>query len=101
MSVPLLLERLLALSGRDDLPLSPLIGVSSGSSGQRRKQLPPRLARVPLASKSVISSSEPSDSKTHYLEALKTSLGDISQGGGIPWRALWMKTQWELPLELL
>ena len=57
-----------------------MVGPSSGSSGQRREQLPPRLARASSTIESVLSSLESSDSMAHYLEAFKTSLGDISQG---------------------
>ena len=66
--------------GREDRPPSPMTGVSLGSSDQRREQLPPRPAHVFHAGKSVASSLEPSDSMAHYVEAFKTSLGDISQG---------------------
>ena len=66
--------------GREERPLSPVVGVSSRSSGQRREHLPPRLARASSTCKSFLSSSESSDSMSHYLEAFKTSLGDISQG---------------------
>ena len=66
--------------GCEEQPLSPVVGASSGSSGQKREQLPPRPARVSSTGKSVLSSSESSDSMALYLEAYKTSLGDISQG---------------------
>ena len=64
--------------GREDRPPSPVVGVSSESSSQRREQLPPRPTRVHSTSKSVASSSETSESMARYLEAFKTSLGDIS-----------------------
>ena len=66
--------------GHEEQPSSPMVGASSGSSGQRREQLPPRPARTSLTGKSVLSSSESSNSMVRYLEAFKTSLGDISQG---------------------
>ena len=66
--------------GHEDRPPSPAIGVSSGFFGQRAEQLPPRPARVSSTGKSVASSSEPSDSMACYLEAFKTSLGDITLG---------------------
>ena len=66
--------------GREEVPPSPVVGGSSGSSGQRREQLPPRPARSSHADRGVPSSSESVDSRSRYLEALKSSLGDISQG---------------------
>ena len=66
--------------GLEDRPPSPVIGVSSRSSGQRREQLPPHPTRVSSAAMSVASSSELSDSMACYLEAFKTSLGDITPG---------------------
>ena len=66
--------------GSEERSSSPLVGASSGSSGQRHEQLPPHLARASLTGKSILSSLESSDSMFHYLEAFKTSLGGISQG---------------------
>ena len=66
--------------GREERPPSPVVGASSGSSGQNHEQLPPHPACVSSTSKSVLSSLESSDSMARYLEAFKTSLGDISQG---------------------
>ena len=65
---------------REERPSSPVVGVSSGSSGQRGEQLPPRQSHSSYADKGVLSSSESGDSRFRSLEALKTSLGDISQG---------------------
>ena len=64
----------------EERPPNPVVGVSSGSSGQRREQLPPRPARSSHTDRGVISSSESIDSRSRYLEALRTSLGDISLG---------------------
>ena len=64
----------------EERPLSPVVMVSSGSSGHRSEQLHPRPACSSQASKSLLSSLESGDSRSLYLEALKTSLGDISQG---------------------
>ena len=57
-----------------------MAGASLGSSGQRREQLPPHPTQASSTGKNVLSSSESSDSMACYLEAFKTSLGDISQG---------------------
>ena len=65
---------------REERPPSPVVGASSGSSGQRREQLPHHPTHVSSTGKSVLSSMESSDSMARYLEAFKTSLGDISQG---------------------
>ena len=64
--------------GREERPSSPMVGASSRSSSQRREQLPHQPARASSTGKSVLSSSESSDSMARYLEAFKTSLGDIS-----------------------
>ena len=64
--------------GHEDCPPSPMIGVSSGSSNQRLEQVPPYPACVSPTGKSITSSSKLSDSMARYLEAFKTSLGDIS-----------------------
>ena len=66
--------------GREEMPPSPVVGGSSGSSGRVLGQLPPRPTRSSPADRGVPSSSESVDSRPHYLEALKSSLGDISQG---------------------
>ena len=66
--------------GREERSPSPVVGASSGSFGQRREQLPPRPACASSTGKSVLSSSESSDSMARYLEAFKTSFGHISQG---------------------
>ena len=64
----------------EERPPSPEVGASSGSSGQRREQLPPRLVHSSQVGKSILSSLESGDSMSRYLEAFKSSLGDISQG---------------------
>ena len=66
--------------GCEDRPPSLVIGVSSGSSSQRREQFPPHPPRVSPTGKSIASSSESNDSMTCYLDAFKTSLCEISQG---------------------
>ena len=66
--------------GLEERPLSLVVRASWGSFGQRLEQLLPRSARVSSTGKSVLSSLESNDSVAYYLEAFKTSLGDISQG---------------------
>ena len=65
---------------REERPPSPVVGVSSGLSSHRCEQLPPYPARSSQAGKSILSPLESGDSRSLYLEAVKTSLGDISQG---------------------
>ena len=73
----LMLEMVLAPN--EVTKIDPLV-LSFGSFGQKREKLPPCLARVSTAGKSVASSSELNDSMARYLEAFKTSLGDIIPG---------------------